>query len=88
MLAHLGDGVDIAFATLRSAVAVTPGPGQDFNQEVWDRWNALSPRDQATGFLAHDDELVAALEALTADQRRTLQVELGSCPRRCRWPTS
>ena len=80
VLSHLGSGTEIARATLRAAVAGTPVPGQDFNQDVWDRWNALSPRDQATGLLAHDNELIGALEALTADQRQTLHVELGFLP--------
>jgi hypothetical protein len=37
----------------------------------------MSPRDQATGFVEHDARLVAAYEALTAEQRENLQVDLG-----------
>ena len=80
VLSHLGSGAEISLATLRAAVAATPGPGQDVNQDVWARWNALTPRDQATGFLAADEELVTALEALTAEQRQALRVELGFLP--------
>jgi uncharacterized protein (TIGR03083 family) len=61
-------------------VAATPGPGQDLNQDVWDRWNALTPRDQAAGFLAADEELITALEALTAEQPRTLRIKVGFMP--------
>ncbi|MFL6161335.1 MAG: maleylpyruvate isomerase family mycothiol-dependent enzyme [Jatrophihabitantaceae bacterium] len=80
VLSHLGSGAEIGLATLRAAVAGAPAPGQDFNQHVWDRWNAMSPRDQATGFLTSDGELVAAFEALSAEQRASLPVQLGFLP--------
>lgn len=54
--------------------------GAGLHQDLWDRWNALGPRDQATGCLAHDHDLVAALEALSAEQRQTIHVELGFLP--------
>ncbi|MEP6815217.1 MAG: maleylpyruvate isomerase family mycothiol-dependent enzyme [Marmoricola sp.] len=80
VLSHLGSGAEIALAGYQAAFAGTPAPEQDFNQRVWGRWNALTPREQAADFLAHDAELVAALEALTSDQRETLQVKLGFLP--------
>jgi uncharacterized protein (TIGR03083 family) len=80
VLSHLGSGAEISLATLRSAVAATPGPGQDFNQDVWDRWNALTPQDQAAGFLGADEELITALEALTAEQSKTLRFKVGFMP--------
>ncbi|MCW2548385.1 MAG: maleylpyruvate isomerase family mycothiol-dependent enzyme [Mycobacterium sp.] len=80
VLSHLGSGAEISLATLRGAMAATTGPGNDFNQEVWARWNALSPRDQASGFLATDEQLVEALEALTAEERQSLHVEVGFLP--------
>jgi uncharacterized protein (TIGR03083 family) len=80
VLSHLGSGAEISLATLGSAVTATPGPGQDFNQDVWGRWNALTPGDQAAGFLAADEELVTALEALTAEQSQTLRIKLGFMP--------
>ena len=80
VLSHLGSGAEISLATLRAALADEPGPGSDFNQEVWGRWNALSPREQADGFLAGDETLVAAVEALTTEQREQLRVKLGFLP--------
>ena len=80
VLSHLGSGAEISLATLGSAVSATPGPGQDFNQDVWDRWNALTPRDQGAGFLAADEKLITALEALTAEQSRTLRINVGFMP--------
>jgi uncharacterized protein (TIGR03083 family) len=77
VLSHLGSGAEISLATLRSAMDATPGPDQGFNQNVWARWNAMSPREQADGFLAGDEELVAALEALSVQERQGLQVKLG-----------
>jgi hypothetical protein len=47
---------------------------------VWDRWNAMSPREQATNFVDHDARLVAAYEALTSEQRTAAQVDLGFLP--------
>lgn len=81
VLSHLGSGAEISLVTLRAAAAGTPAPDQGFNQQVWDRWNALSPQDQASGFLAADGELVAALERLSAEQRAGLHIELGFTPK-------
>lgn len=79
VLSHLGSGAEIGFATLRAGLGA-PAPAEGFNQGVWDRWNAMSPREQATGFLDRDEHLVAAFEALTAEQRQQLHVELGFLP--------
>ena len=80
VLSHLGSGAEIALAGYRAALDGTAAPEQDFNERVWDRWNALGPRDQADGFLEHDAELVATLEALTPDQREDVKVKLGFVP--------
>lgn len=80
VLSHLGSGAELSLATLRAAVAAKPGPGQDVTQDVWNRWNALTPREQAVAFLAFDEELVTALEALPAEQRQTLRIELAFLP--------
>ena len=80
VLSHLGSGAEIAHAGYRAALEGTPAPEQDFNQGVWDRWNALSPQEQASGFLESDAALLATLEALTPDQRENLEVKLGFLP--------
>lgn len=54
VLAHLGSGAEIALATLQTGLAAQPGPDQDFNQSVWDRWNAMSPAEKAESFLLAD----------------------------------
>ena len=80
VLSHLGSGAEIGLATLHAATGEGPQPGDGFNQSVWDRWNALSPREQADAFLGSDESLVAAYEALTAEARDGLQVSLGFLP--------
>jgi uncharacterized protein (TIGR03083 family) len=80
VLSHLGSGAEIGLATLRSALDGAPAPAQDFNQGVWDRWNALGPEAQAAGFLTSDEALVSALEGVPGDVQETLQIKLGFLP--------
>jgi hypothetical protein len=47
---------------------------------VWDRWDSLSPEDQASNFLSSDATLVETIESLTPDQRENLQIKLGFIP--------
>ncbi|WP_148613072.1 maleylpyruvate isomerase family mycothiol-dependent enzyme [Nocardioides rubriscoriae] len=79
VLSHLGSGAEIMLRPLAAAVAGTPVP-EGANQEVWDRWNALSPVDQALGFVEHDRRLVETLEGLDHDVRASLLVDLGFLP--------
>jgi len=81
VLSHLGSGAEIGRATLAAATGEGEALGDGFNQSVWDRWNAMSPRQQADAFLESDEASVAAFEALTAEQRPDLQVVLGFLPR-------
>ncbi len=80
VLSHLGSGAEISHASYVAALSGTEAPGPDFNQGVWDRWNAMSPQDQASGFLAADAAFVEFMEALTTDQRETSEIALGFLP--------
>jgi uncharacterized protein (TIGR03083 family) len=80
VLSHLGSGAEITLASFRASLGETPEPGPDFNQSVWDRWNALSPRDQADGWLASDTALVTALEAVPEERHGELTVKIGFLP--------
>jgi uncharacterized protein (TIGR03083 family) len=80
VLSHLGSGAEIGLATNVAALAGEPGPEQDFNQSVWDRWNAMSPQEQASGFLTYDERLVQSFEALTSEQRENFGIKLGFMP--------
>src|SRR3954471_8852467 len=51
VLSHLGSGAEINLASLEGALAGTGGPGGDFNQDVWARWDAMSNQERADGFL-------------------------------------
>lgn len=75
VLSHLGSGAEISLANLRATLDGKELPS-DFNQSVWDRWNAKSPQEQANDFVDTNGALVAALEGLDADTRRDLRVRL------------
>src|SRR3954469_15600188 len=60
VLSHLGSGAEITLAGFRAALGEADEPGPGFNEGVWDRWNALSPQDQAAGWIESDNALVTA----------------------------
>ncbi|WP_305788697.1 maleylpyruvate isomerase family mycothiol-dependent enzyme [Symbioplanes lichenis] len=74
VLSHLGSGAEIQLAGLRAALGEAETPGPDFNQSVWDRWNALSPQEQATGWQESNAALVAAFEAIPESRHDELKV--------------
>jgi uncharacterized protein (TIGR03083 family) len=78
VLSHLGSGSEIS----RYPVLAAAGIGEDApdNQDVWDRWNAMAPADQAAGFVESEERLVSTYEGLTADQRESIHVDLGFMP--------
>jgi uncharacterized protein (TIGR03083 family) len=80
VLSHLGSGAEIATGVVSAARAGEPVPGQDVNQEIWDRWNALGPEEQAAGFIERSAALVAVVEALAGPELETTEVELGFMP--------
>ncbi len=54
-----------------------PPTPDDFNQSVWDEWNAKSPRAQADDALVADEALIQALEAVDEAERARLTFSLG-----------
>jgi|tagenome__1003787_1003787.scaffolds.fasta_scaffold20522750_1 uncharacterized protein (TIGR03083 family) len=80
VLSHLGSGAEITLAGVRAALGEAPPPGSGFNESVWDRWNAMPPEDQAARSLEVNADLVAALEAFTAEQQETVQLSVGFLP--------
>lgn len=79
VLSHLGSGAEIMLRPLAAAATGTPVP-EGSNEEVWDRWNAMSPTDQAANFVASDARMVETLEGLDHDARASLSVDLGFLP--------
>lgn len=78
VLSHLGSGAEIGrYPVVAAAGAPEDAPG---NQEVWDRWNALPPADQAAAFVASEERLVATYEAFSPEQRDSAQVDFGFLP--------
>ncbi len=73
VLSHLGSGAEISLAGLRAAAPGAEAPGPDFNQSVWDRWNAMSPQDQATSSVESNTALIEALEAIPEDQHEEVR---------------
>jgi uncharacterized protein (TIGR03083 family) len=80
VLSHLGSGAEIGLATLQTGLAGQPGPDQDFNRSVWDRWNAMSPQEKAKGFLRAGEQLVTCFENLDAAARQELQIKMAFLP--------
>src|SRR6478752_7735526 len=62
VLSHLGSGAEIGrYPVLAAAGAPEDKPS---NEEIWDRWNALPPADQAAAFVASDARLVSTYAGL------------------------
>jgi uncharacterized protein (TIGR03083 family) len=78
VLSHLGSGAEIGLGTLNRALDPTTPTVE--NTTIWDRWNAMSPIERLTGFLSTDEALVEAYEALDAETRETLRIDLGYLP--------
>ncbi|WP_433796238.1 maleylpyruvate isomerase family mycothiol-dependent enzyme [Actinoplanes sp. CA-252034] len=75
VLSHLGSGAEITRAGFRAAVGEAAEPGPDFNQSVWDRWNALAPQEQASGSITANEELVTGLESVPEERHEQLRVK-------------
>ncbi|MFC0534131.1 maleylpyruvate isomerase N-terminal domain-containing protein [Phytohabitans kaempferiae] len=80
VLSHLGSGAVIGRATLQAALDGEPNPGHEFNLTTWDKWNAMSRRERAEGFLQADESLTALYESLDADTRERLRIDVGFLP--------
>jgi uncharacterized protein (TIGR03083 family) len=79
VLSHLGSGNEIHLDTLKLAQAGHERP-TDQNEGIWARWNAMSPREQADGFLHHGKALADWVAELDATQREDLRVVLPYLP--------
>jgi uncharacterized protein (TIGR03083 family) len=79
VLSHLGSGAEIGWYPVQAAATGERVDAPD-NQEVWDRWNAMAPADQAASFLQSDEQSVATFEGLSPEQRETITIDLGFLP--------
>jgi uncharacterized protein (TIGR03083 family) len=76
VLGHLGSGAEIALANLEANVAGEEPPGPEANPPIWERWNAMEPRDVAARFADADRRLVESFDGLGADQLDAMQIKL------------
>jgi uncharacterized protein (TIGR03083 family) len=80
VLSHLGSGAEISRAALQATLDGEENPGPDFNRTVWDRWDAMTRRERADGFLQANQTLLALLESLDDGTRDKLRIEMGFLP--------
>lgn len=75
VLSHLGSASEIARNTL---LAGKRDPEEA--QPTWDRWNAMTPREQASNFVEYERRLVDALEALDDEELSSKEIDVGFLP--------
>jgi uncharacterized protein (TIGR03083 family) len=73
---HLGSGAEINLEWLKAAREHTEPIGQDAMQEIWGRWNALSPQEQVSEGVRSDARLVEAYEAMSAEELAAASISL------------
>ena len=80
VLSHLGSGAEVGQAGLEASLGSAGAPPADFNRSVWARWDAMSPQDQAAGFLTANESFVAYYEAIDDATRSTASVDMRRLP--------
>jgi uncharacterized protein (TIGR03083 family) len=76
VLSHIGTGSIFFKFILEAGLAGEPVPGIDVMRPIWDEWNAKSPEAQQRDGLTADGELMAAFEALDAQQRADWEIDM------------
>jgi uncharacterized protein (TIGR03083 family) len=76
VLSHLGSGAVITQRRLEDSFAGQQMP-DDFAPRAWDEWNAKGPVAKRDDALAADAALLAAIDAVAADQRNSFASPLG-----------
>lgn len=76
VLSHIGSGAVILERRLGDSIAGQTTPS-DFQQHVWDEWNAKSAQAQAADALVADLSLLDRLESLTDEERAGFRFSLG-----------
>jgi uncharacterized protein (TIGR03083 family) len=80
VLGHLGSQAEIGLAGWEANLAGRDPPGPGANPPIWDRWNAMPPREAAAAFVDADRRLLQVLEGLDANQLDTMQIKLAFLP--------
>jgi uncharacterized protein (TIGR03083 family) len=75
-LSHIGSGA-VIFTRAVEDVVHGRVSDSDFNQSVWDQWNAKSPSEQAADSLVADAAMLEMLKGLNEAQRSAFKIALG-----------
>jgi len=78
VLSHLGSGAEINRKPILRAIGEPVD--EVANEDVWARWDAAAPIDQAAGFVEHDTAYVETVEGLAPDRHDSLLIDLGFLP--------
>ncbi len=73
VLSHIGSGAEIAMLTLPVALGQSEPFDRSALQAIWDRWNAMSPDEQAAAGLMTDAQHVQALDQLSDEELASIQ---------------
>ena len=76
VLSHIGSGAVIMKRRLDDTLAGVDTPAE-FAPGVWDAWNAKDPVAKRGDALTADAELLARIDAVTSEQRRTFASAMG-----------
>ncbi len=84
VVSHVGSGAVIWLRLIddQRVGATTP---DDFNQSVWDEWDAKSPRAKVDDGIAADAAFIARLESMPEEERARLHLSMG--PMEFDWDT-
>jgi uncharacterized protein (TIGR03083 family) len=69
VFSHLGSGAEIGCNLLRSALGDGDAPPPE---EIWTRWNALSPAEMAAGYVTSTGRYLDAYEQLSPEQAESM----------------
>jgi uncharacterized protein (TIGR03083 family) len=76
VVSHVGSGAVIWSRMLDDQLAGAATP-DDFNQQVWDEWDAKSPVAKLHDGVAADGSIMARLESLSSEDRARIHVSMG-----------
>jgi uncharacterized protein (TIGR03083 family) len=76
VVSHVGSGAVIWSRMLDDQLGGTTTP-DDFNQQVWDEWNAKSPTAKLHDGVAADTAVMARLESTSPEDRERIHVSMG-----------
>ena len=75
-MSHLGSGAVIMKRRFDDVIAGKETPSE-FNQSVWDTWNAKTPHAQVTDALLADQALLERILEMTPEEREVFSFNLG-----------